>query len=152
MSAAQWRRAMNMRSGAATPLRPAPDVRATTRAASQAIAAGGVAAPGFIRRHFSARHVIGVAALLLLPFVATPFITFQVAAQSLALGLIALSLTFLGGYGGMVSLAQMTVAGIAAYTVSILGTSATALSLGWPWWLVVPFAVLIAVAIATLIG
>ena len=32
-----------------------------------------------------------------------------------SLGLIALSLTFLGGYGGMVSLAQMTVAGIAGY-------------------------------------
>ena len=69
------------------------------------------------------------------PFVATPFITFQIAAQSLALGLIALSLTFLGGYGGMISLAQMTVAGIAGYAVAILGTSsATEISLGWPWW------------------
>ena len=47
----------------------------------------------------------------LYPFVASPFFTYQIGAQSLALGLIALSLTFLGGYGGMVSLAQMTVAG-----------------------------------------
>jgi ABC-type branched-subunit amino acid transport system permease subunit len=47
--------------------------------------------------------------------VASPFFTFQIGAQSLALGLIALSLTFLGGYGGMVSLAQMTVAGLAGY-------------------------------------
>ena len=31
----------------------------------------------------------------------SPFLTFQIGAQSLALGLIALSLTFLGGYGGI---------------------------------------------------
>jgi branched-chain amino acid transport system permease protein len=93
-----------------------------------------------------------LALVLAYPFVATPFFTFQIAAQSLALGLIALSLTFLGGYGGMVSLAQMTLAGVAGYAVSILGTSATELSLGWPWWLAVPFAVAIAVVVATLIG
>ena len=40
--------------------------------------------------------------------------------------MVALSLTFLGGYGGMVSLAQMTVAGIAGYTVAILGVNGTA--------------------------
>ena len=59
---------------------------------------------GWLRHNI--RLQIGL--LLLLPFVASPFVTFQVASQSLALGLIALSLTFLGGYGGMVSLAQMT--------------------------------------------
>jgi branched-chain amino acid transport system permease protein len=37
--------------------------------------------------------------------------------------MIALSLMFLGGYGGMVSLAQMTVAALAGYMVAILGTS-----------------------------
>ena len=79
--------------------------------------------------------------MLVFPFVASPFFTFQVAAQSLVLGLIALSLTFLGGYGGMVSLAQMTVAGIAGYAVAMLGTSSSAeISLGWPWWAAVPFA------------
>ena len=49
----------------------------------------------------------------------------QIGAQSLFLGLIALSLTFLAGYGGMVSLAQMTVAGIAGYMIAIFGTSGT---------------------------
>ncbi len=82
-----------------------------------------------------------LAFLLAFPWFATPFFTFQIGAQSLALGLIALSLTFLGGYGGMISLAQMTVAGIAGYMVAIFGTSGTAeISLGWPWWLVVPLA------------
>ncbi|KQP21529.1 ABC transporter ATP-binding protein [Pseudorhodoferax sp. Leaf267] len=99
------------------------------------------------------RHAIALIALVLLPFVATPFFTFQVASQALVLGLIALSLTFLGGYGGMVSLAQMTVAGIAGYGVAVLGTSSAAeISLGWAWWVAIPFAVLIAVACATLIG
>ena len=79
--------------------------------------------------------------LLAFPWFATPFFTYQIGAQSLALGLIALSLTFLGGYGGMVSLAQMTIAGLAGYLMAILGTSAVAeISLKWPWWLAVPLA------------
>jgi branched-chain amino acid transport system permease protein len=90
-----------------------------------------------------------LAGLVIFPFVVSPFITFQIGAQTLALGLIALSLTFLGGYGGMVSLAQMTVAGIAGYAVAILGVSSAAeISLNWPWWLVVPSAVLIATVCA----
>jgi branched-chain amino acid transport system permease protein len=95
------------------------------------------------------RHLAVLVFVLGFPLYASPFLTFQIGAQSLALGLIALSLTFLGGYGGMVSLAQMTVAGIAGYGVAIFGASGSsdaAISLGWPWWL----AVLVAVAIATL--
>ena len=106
----------------------------------------------FLWRTLSARHVFTLIGVLLLPFVATPFLTFQVAAQALVLGLIALSLTFLGGYGGMVSLAQMSVAGMAGYAVAVLGVSSTPISLGWPWWVAVPFAVLIATACATVIG
>ncbi|HKZ08295.1 MAG TPA: branched-chain amino acid ABC transporter permease, partial [Methylomirabilota bacterium] len=99
-----------------------------------------------------ARHVIVLAAALVYPLVATPFFTFQVGAQSLALGLIALSLTFLGGYGGMVSLAQMTVAGIAGYAYAIFATSGTDISLKWPWWLAVILALIIATVCGTLIG
>lgn len=148
MSAAHWRRAMSQ--NAAT--RAQPMVR---------VPAGPPRTTGGTARWWDAlaatiapRHVIVLVALLVFPFVATPFITFQVASQSLVLGLIALSLTFLGGYGGMVSLAQMTVAGIAGYTLAVLGTSSGAanLSLGWPWWAAVPLAVLIATACATLIG
>jgi len=103
-------------------------------------------------RHIGARHLIVLAFVLLLPFVATPFITYQVAAQSLVFGLIALSLSFLAGYGGMVSLAQMSVAGMAGYAVSVLGASGTDSSLGWHWGIVVPLALLIAVLASTLIG
>jgi branched-chain amino acid transport system permease protein len=67
--------------------------------------------------------------------------------------LIALSLTFLAGYGGMLSFAQMTVAGIAGYIVAILGVSGTPeISLGWPWWLVVVLAIAGGMLAATLIG
>jgi len=104
-------------------------------------------------KHISFRHVVVLLIVLAFPAFASPFFTYQIGAQSLALGLIAMSLTFLGGYGGMVSLAQMTVAGIAGYTVAILGTSAVAeISLKWPWWVGVPFALLIATAAASFIG
>ena len=107
----------------------------------------------FLWARLSARHVFVMLGVLLYPFVASPFFTYQIGAQSLALGLIALSLTLLGGYGGMVSLAQMSVAGMAGYLVAILGTStATAISLAWPWWLAVSFAIVLAAVFATLIG
>ncbi len=100
------------------------------------------------------RHVVVLAALIAYPFVVPPFFTFQIGGQTLALGLIALSLSFLAGYGGMVSLAQMTVAGIAGYVYAIFGTTATTdgLTLGWPWWAASLMAIPIATLAATLIG
>lgn len=155
MSAARWRRAMSP--GAALPAaapRPVPASRMPAAMPAPDPYADSDAPRWlkFLWRHLSARHVVVMALLLVFPFVASPFITFQIAGQALALGLIALSLTFLGGYGGMISLAQLTIGGIAGYAVSILGTSATELSLGWPWWVVVPFALVIATACAALIG
>ena len=77
----------------------------------------------------------------------------QIFGWTFILGMIALSLMFLAGYGGMVSLVQMTVAGCAGYMVAIFGTSAIAeISLGWPWWLAVPVAILIATLFGTLSG
>ncbi len=90
-----------------------------------------------------------LAFLLVLPAFASNFVLFQIMGWSFILGMIALSLMFLAGYGGMVSLVQMTVAGISAYLVAIFGSSAiSGISLGWPWWATLP----IAVGIATLFG
>jgi branched-chain amino acid transport system permease protein len=156
MSAAYWRRAMN--TGLASAAKPLPLPKATTALRIQAAPDpyADSAAPRslqYLWRHLEARHVFVLALVLVFPFVATPFFTYQVAAQSLVLGIIALSLTFLAGYGGIVSLAQMTVAGIAGYAVAVLGTSSSPeISLAWPWWVAVPFALLIAVACATFIG
>jgi branched-chain amino acid transport system permease protein len=93
------------------------------------------------------------AALLLLPLVANGFWLFQIMGWTFILGMIGLSLMFLAGYGGMVSLLQMTVAGVAGYMVAILGPSGTAtISLGLSWWIVLPAAFLIAALFATLCG
>ncbi|MEN9631497.1 MAG: hypothetical protein RJA10_4725 [Pseudomonadota bacterium] len=157
MSAAKWRRAMNTGPAGAV-VRPLPPATAARVAAMPAAPPDPYAdsdAPRWLKflwRTLSARHVFVLALVLLLPFVASPFFTYQVASQALIFGLIALSLSFLAGYGGMVSLAQMSVAGMAGYAVAVLGTSGTATSLGWPWGVVVPVAVVIAVLCSTLIG
>ncbi len=91
--------------------------------------------------------------LLFLPAFASNFVLFQIFGWSFILGIIALSLMFLGGYGGMVSLVQMTIAGVAGYMVAIFGDSAiTGISLGWPWYIAIPLALAIAVLFGTLTG
>ncbi len=155
MSAARWRRAMNTGVSATRQARAAVPARAR-QAPAPVDPYAHSAAPRWLKslwRTLAPRHVFVALLLLVFPFVASPFLTFQVATQSLLLGMIALSLTFLAGYGGMVSLAQMTVAGIAGYALAVLGTSSSPeISLAWPWWVAVPFALLIATACATLIG
>ena len=156
MSAAQWRRAMNSSASAAAAAR----VTALPVQGAMPSIASHASVPGdpwsrlsALFHHLRWRHVVVLAFVLLYPFFASPFFTFQIGAQSLALGLIALSLTFLGGYGGMVSLAQMTFAGLAAYLVAIFGTSSNvAISLGWPWWLALIVALVVATLFAAAVG
>ena len=146
---------MNSAATAAAPTtaRPAPSARP---ASPSAPGVDVIATPTWLSRlaaRIRLRHLVVLAAVVLYPFVASPFFTYQIGAQSLALGLIALSLTFLGGYGGMVSLAQMTIAGLAGYLVAIFGTSSmVSISLGWPWWLAVTFALLGATVFAAAVG
>ena len=91
--------------------------------------------------------------LILLPAIAGDFILVQIFGWAMILGMIALSLMFLAGYGGMVSLAQMTVAGVAGYMIAVLGASSLPkVSLFWPWWVAAPLAIMIAVAFGTLAG
>jgi branched-chain amino acid transport system permease protein len=99
-----------------------------------------------------AAHALLAVGLLAYPWVVEPFWALQIGAQSLLLGIISLSLMFLAGYGGMVSLAQMTVAGAAGYALAIFGTAADGRGLAWPSWVTLPLAILIATAVATLIG
>jgi branched-chain amino acid transport system permease protein len=91
--------------------------------------------------------------LLVLPAFASNFVLIELFGWAMILGMIALSLMFLAGYGGMVSLVQMSVAGCAGYMVAIFGTSVMMdISLGWPWWVGVPLAIIIAVIFGTLSG
>ena len=149
MSAAYWRKAMNFQDANRGQGPISPQAGSAAAATLPLPADRGLSLVSGVR----ARHVAVLVFVLAFPWFATPFFTYQIAAQSLALGLIALSLTFLAGYGGMISLAQMTVAGIAGYMMGIFGTSGVAeISLKWPWWVVVPLALVIATAAATFIG
>ncbi len=156
MSASQWRRAMNSAATAAAPTLAARPALAPRSSTSSSAGSDAMPTSSWLARlvtQVRPRHLIVLVAVVAYPFLASPFFTYQIGAQSLALGLIALSLTFLGGYGGMVSLAQMTIAGLAGYLVAIFGTSSmVSISLGWPWWLAVPFALLGATVFAAAVG
>ncbi len=76
-----------------------------------------------------------VGALVLLCFATFPlwgsaYFVGRIVTPALCLGVIALSLSLLAGYGGMVSLAQMTLAGLAGYGYGYLTST-----LGQPWWI-----------------
>ena len=91
--------------------------------------------------------------LLLMPLIASDFVLFQIFGWTFILGMIALSLMFLAGYGGMVSLVQMSVAGMAGYMLAIFGDSAvTQISQGWPWYVAIPMALFISCLFATAVG
>lgn len=104
---------------------------------------------------FGINPAILVAAVFLItyPGFTSDFFTFQIGAYSLILGTIALSLMMLAGYGGMISLAQLTVAGLAGYLMAILGeNSVGVMGLGWPWWLTVVIAISVAALFSAFIG
>lgn len=111
--------------------------------------------PGFsewIRQVHPAAWMLA-ALLLFLPAFSSDFVQFQIFGWTFIYGMIALSLMFLAGYGGMVSLVQMTVAACAGYMIAIFGDSAVAnISLGWPWWLTIPVALAVAVLFGTVSG
>jgi branched-chain amino acid transport system permease protein len=105
----------------------------------------------WVSRH-AAILILGLV-LVLLPAIVSDFMLVQVAGWAMILGIIALSLMFLGGYGGMVSLAQMTIAGVSGYMITVFGASSLpTISLFWPWWVAAPIAIVIAVAFGTLAG
>jgi len=96
--------------------------------------------------------VLVAVVVLIVPAVASSFVLTQIFGWAYMLGTIALSLMFLAGYGGMVSLAQMTIAGFAGYVVAILGVNAVPGGIGWPWWLAVPTALILSTIFGAVIG
>lgn len=108
---------------------------------------------GDLITRIGAGHILLAVALLIFPFVASGFFVTQIGAYSLIFGMLGLSLMWLAGYGGMVSLAQITIAGVAGYTIAIFGeNNADVHGFGWPWWVLVPFAVLLAALASALVG
>lgn len=93
--------------------------------------------------------MLGVIAFITYPHVVPQFWVVNIAAYAIVLGIITLSLTFLAAYGGMVSLAQMTVAGVAGYTLAIMSSHAANIGATIPPW---PLALASAIISGTLVG
>ena len=134
-------------------LRPQGIMGTTRTSATPVLALDQPTRAAVVPTRFGPAQVALAVALLLYPAVASEFFVAQIGAYSLIWGLLALSMMLLAGYGGMVSLAQITTAGVAAYTVAIFGTNNMNIhGFGWPWWVLVPFAVLLAATVSALIG
>ena len=105
----------------------------------------------------SVDRIVGAGALLaaiLAPFYLSSYWVGTLLTQMLFLGIVAASLIFLSAYGGMVSLAQVAVYGIAGF---VLGNATTngntkGLNLGWNPWIGVVLGIAIAVAVGLLFG
>src|SRR6185437_15982540 len=102
-------------------------------------------------------RVVGLLALVLAvtaPLYLSAYWVGTLLTQVLFLGIVAASLIFLSAYGGMVSLAQVSIYGIAGFVVGNATTNGNTkgLNLGWsPWWGVV-LALVITVVVGVLFG
>jgi branched-chain amino acid transport system permease protein len=98
--------------------------------------------------------VVLVLALVLVPLFGTDFFLSFVMTQALILGLIAASIVFLASYGGMISLAQLLMAGIAGFMFgnAALERGARGLNLGWDPWVAALFAIAVSTVVAFLLG
>jgi branched-chain amino acid transport system permease protein len=89
-----------------------------------------------------------VAFLVLAPVLVSDFFLGQILGRALWLGIAAASLIFLAGYGGMISLAQTALYGVAGFTMANLVQADGGLPHAWPAWV----GVAAGVAVATLVG
>jgi branched-chain amino acid transport system permease protein len=93
--------------------------------------------------------------LLAAPVIFDNYWLSEILTQALWLGIAAVSLTFLARYGGMISLAQVAIYGIAGFTMAVLVHSAQSESVhpvGWNPWLGVVAGIVVAMIVAFLFG
>jgi branched-chain amino acid transport system permease protein len=114
-----------------------------------------------VRRFLTTRatldRAIGVAALVLVAFAPVVFSTYWVSfilTQTFWLGIAATSMIFLSAYGGMVSLGQVGIYGIAGIVLGNVVTTGQVkgLHLGWNPWLGVVLGIVIATIVGLLLG
>lgn len=92
--------------------------------------------------------ILVLAGALAYPFVVNQFWLVQIGGRTLGFGTIALSLVFLAAYTGLLSLAQMTIGGLAAYAVAFCTAPMGTTGILLPW----PLALLVALVVATVCG
>lgn len=95
-----------------------------------------------------------VVLLLALPAFGSDFFVTFVMTKTLIYGLIAVTIVFLTSHGGMISLAQLLLAGVAGFMFgnAALESGARGLNLGWPPWVAVAFALGVTTVVAFLLG
>ena len=95
-----------------------------------------------------------VVVLIALPAFASTFFVNFVMARTMMLGLAAATIVFLVRYGGMISLAQFLMFGIAGFMFgnAALESGSRGLNLGWNPWLAVVFALAVTAGVAFVLG
>ncbi len=108
--------------------------------------------PAGLRRN--ALLLVVVIGLVILPVFATDFFTSFVMTRVLILGVAAATIVFLSAYGGMTSLAQYLIFGIAGFMVgnAVGQAGSKGLKLGWDPWVAVVFALVVCLAVSLLLG
>lgn len=92
--------------------------------------------------------VLVLLGLIAYPFLVNQFWLVQIGGRTLGFGTIALSLVFLAAYTGLLSLAQMTIGGLAAYAVAFCTAPIGSAGFLLPW----PVALVLALVVATVSG
>jgi branched-chain amino acid transport system permease protein len=110
-----------------------------------------------MRRGVTPDRVVGIAALIfaaLAPLILNTYWVGALLTQMLFLGIVAASLIFLSAYGGMVSLAQVAIYGIAGFVLGNVTTNGNTkgLNLGWNPWVGVLLGIAFAVVAGLLFG
>lgn len=98
------------------------------------------------------RQILILIPLLVFPLFLNDFWLTQVITRALIIGIIALSLSFLATYLGVVSFAQATLAGVAGYTIAYFGPNSVAVGYELPFWITIPLALVMATLAGALIG
>ena len=95
----------------------------------------------------------GAAIFFLAPLFGTDFFIDFVLTRTLILGLAASTIVFLSAYGGMDSLAQWLIFGVAGFAYgNMVAESGRGLTLGWNPWLAIPIAIVICTITAFVLG
>jgi branched-chain amino acid transport system permease protein len=100
-----------------------------------------------VRSRVGLISLLVLAALLALPWL------LPILGRALVFGIIAMSLTFLATYGGFVSLAQMTIAGVAGYTLAVFVEGAVPQIVGGMGYAIaIPLGVMAATVMGLIVG
>src|ERR671919_1533382 len=96
--------------------------------------------------------LFAVVVLALAPLLFTDFYLSAVLTKALWLGLAAVSLIFLAGYVGIISLGQVALYGIAGFTMANLVQADGGSTIAWDPWLATLAGILVATAVGLFLG